>query len=109
MSDVTDGTRIGVELMLPAGVRAGPAFAAHGNEPDALACANALNELVEYVRPLVMPALPPGDIAPVPVSGPAAPISKFTPRLLRLMKGRLATEEGSKRGMRVGSETAFEG
>jgi len=114
VSEVVDETRIGVELILPAGVRAGPpvfAFAfvlLHGKEPE-FACANALNELVEYVRALEdRPTIPPGVAVP-PVNGPAAVTSKPRPILLRLMKGRFATEEGSKSGIRVGSEACLGG
>lgn len=110
VSEVTDGTRIGVELTLPAGVRARPAFAPppHGKEPE-FACANALSELVEYVRALEdKPTVPPGVAAP-PVNGPATAISNPRPILLRLMKGRFAMEEGSKSGIRDGNEVGLDG
>ena len=108
VSDVVDETRIGVELILPAGVRARPpvfALALHGNELE-FVCANALSELVEYVRALG--SRPPGVVAP-PVKGPVAVRSNPRLMLLRLMKGRFATEEGSKSGIRVGNEVGLDG
>ncbi len=45
---------------------------------------------------------PPGVAAPV--NGPVVVRSNPRPKLQRLMKGRFATEEGSKSGIRVSNE-----
>ena len=63
-------------------------------------CANALSELVEYVR--APGSRPPGVAAPV--NELVVVRSNPRPMLQRLMKGRFVTEERSKSGIRAGNE-----